>query len=739
MKKSRYLLKRTKFALFLSGLALILGIFLILMSTFLISFSVWADKLEIDTSLLPMANNLPTFYDINGNLMEYKSDNFLHPEEIPDNLKNAFIALEDKRFYEHEGFDTYRMVGAMAKNIARGGVVEGASTITQQLIKNTHLTFEKTMSRKLKEIALAQRLEDMYSKDEILSMYLSVIYFGNGAYGVKSASKTYFGKNVQDLTLSECAILAGIIKSPTKYSPRNNLENSLYRRNIVLNAMYDQGYITYSQMTKATYEDLHIVESEDGDVSKFFIDQTVEYVCEIMHITKYQLDNSGLRIYTTYSPTAQAILSENSNLNNNFSRENVSNSSVLIDNSTGYVLAYTSSLGYEIFRQAGSTVKPLVVYAPAIENDIITLATPIDDGQIKIGDWTPKNYGDKYVGITNIREGIKQSSNTIAVKVASYVGEESIFQYGKALGLSLADSDKNLTLSLGATSKGQSPLQIASAYSVFSNKGKKQNTTFVRCIVDNGKKVYCSTPSNKQIFSNETAYLITDCLIDTVKDGTARTLSSLPFELASKTGTVSNNNDVNTDAWNISYTPQYTLAIWHGDTDETGGGHPTRHAYNIWRGMYDSEKFDFSSSFDTPKGIVKLPIDTYSTKKLNQVAIATENTPIKYVKNEFFKESNPINIQISLFESSDVNFDISVEKQSTMVKITLFAEDIFTYKIVRTDILGERVVGNINGMGKQAIFYDQVLLTGIPIEYKVIAYVKEQEHATGSCTKKIII
>ena len=492
-------------------------------------------------------------------------------------------------------------------------------------------------------------------------------------------------------------------------------------------------------MTKATYEDLYIVENENSDISKFFMDQTVEYVCEIMDITKYQLDNSGLKIYTTYSPTAQAILAKNGNLTENFSKEHVSNSSVLIDNSTGYVLAYTSSLGYEIFRQAGSTVKPLVVYAPAVENDIITLATPIDDGQIKIGDWTPKNYGDKYVGITNIREGIKQSSNTIAVKVASYVGEESIFQYGKALGLSLADSDKNLTLSLGATAKGQSPLQMASAYSVFSNKGKKQNTTFVRCIVDNGKKVYCSTPSNKQIFSNETAYLITDCLIDTVKDGTARTLSGLPFELASKTGTVSNNNGVNTDAWNISYTPQYTLAIWHGDADETGGGHPTRHAYNIWRGLYDSESFNFSSSFNVPEGIVKLPIDTYSTKKLNQVAIATENTPIKYVKNEFFKKSNPINIQTSLFESSDVNFDISVEKQSNMVKITLFAEDIFTYKIVRTDILGERVVGNINGMGKQAIFYDQVLLTGIPIEYKVIAYVKGQEHATGSCTKKIII
>ena len=244
MKKSRYLLKETKFAVFAGILSLILGIILLSTSVFLISFNIWTDKLYIDKSLLPVANNLPTFYDIDGNAIEYKSDNYLHPNEIPDNLKYAFIALEDKRFYDHNGFDTYRIAGAMAKNIAKGGAVEGASTITQQLIKNTHLTFEKTISRKLKEIALAQKLEQMYTKDEILSMYLSVIYFGNGAYGVKTASKAYFGKDVAELTLGECATLAGIIKSPTKYSPKNNIENALHRRNIVLNAMYEQGYIT---------------------------------------------------------------------------------------------------------------------------------------------------------------------------------------------------------------------------------------------------------------------------------------------------------------------------------------------------------------------------------------------------------------------------------------------------------------------------------------------------------------
>ena len=741
MKKSRYLLKETKFAVFAGILSLILGIILLSTSVFFISFNIWTDKLYIDRSLLPIANNLPTFYDIDGNAIEYKSDNYLHPNEIPDNLKYAFIALEDKRFYEHNGFDTYRIAGAMVKNIAKGGAVEGASTITQQLIKNTHLTFEKTISRKLKEIALAQKLEQMYTKDEILSMYLSVIYFGNGAYGVKTASKAYFGKDVAELTLSECATLAGIIKSPTKYSPKNNIENALHRRNIVLNAMYEQGYITHSQMTKATYENINIKENKNTDISKFFIDRAVEQVCKIMNLTKYQFDNSGLAIYTTYSPVVQEILDKNSDLNCNFSKKNVPNSSIIIDNRTGYVLAYSSSLGYEIFRQAGSTLKPLVVYAPAIEMDIITLATPIDDNQITIGDWTPKNYGDKYVGITNVRDAIKQSSNTVAAKVASYIGENKIYYYGNLLGLTLTKDDKNLTVSLGATSKGQSPLQIASAYSTFANEGRKQETTFIRYIVNNEKKTYAYAPTNQQVFSKETAYLVTDCLIDTVKSGTAITLSSLPFAIASKTGTASTSNGKNTDAWNVSYTPNYTLAVWHGDADETGGGHPTRHALSIWSDLHQTANYNLASRFDSPENIINLPIDIYSTNKLNHVSIATENTPRRYVKNEIFKKSNRSNFETSIFEATPLDFEVSVENYGKTVEISFWGEDIFNYQIIRNDILGERIIGNIIGYGSYVTFYDAAILSGVPVEYKLIAYTKEQStpHISGSCTKKIII
>ena len=743
MKKPRYLLKRTKFALITAAFPLILGFLLIIISISLISFSVWSDSLTVDKSLLPMANNLPTFYDIDGNEIEYQSDNHLKPDEIPDNLKNAFIALEDKRFYKHNGFDTYRIAGAIAKNIAKGGVVEGASTITQQLIKNTHLTFEKTMSRKANEIALATKLEQMYTKDEIIAMYLSVIYFGNGAYGVKSASKLYFDKDVNDLTLAECATLAGIVKNPNKFSPKNYPENCKNRRNVVLDVMQEQGYITNSQMINASNENISIVTNKKGEISKFFINLAIDDVCKKLDITKHQLNNSGYKIYTTYSPKVQEILYENSNLTENFSQNEIENSSVVIDNKTGYVLAYDSSLSYQIFRQGGSTLKPLVVYAPALENNTVTLATPVDDSQIKIGNWTPKNYNGKYLGTTNVREGIKQSSNTVAVKVATYVGENKMHQYAQRFGLTVSENDKNLTLALGATEKGQSPLQIARAYATFPNEGYIPTTTFIRCVTDNDRKIYSFNEENTQIISSDTAYLVEDCLVDTVKNGTARTLGALPFIVASKTGTVSNNNGQNTDGWNVSFCDKYTLAVWHGNANETGGGHPTKHAYNIWKNLYEkTEKSTFQKGFERPNSVISLPVDTYSTSKLNSVTLATDNTPQKYVKNELFKQSNKVDFENSLFEHYSVNFEISVKDADKTVEINFKTEDIYTYYIVRTDPLGSKTISTVDGNGNSITLRDKPVVLPFPVQYEIMACVKGKtpnDHIVGACKKTVII
>ena len=185
-------------------------------------FEAWANGVNIDESLLPTQTALPVFYDSLGEKIDVHGDSYLAPEDIPTDLKNAFVALEDKRFYSHKGYDPVRIVGALVSNAKSKSVKEGASTITQQLVKNTHLTQEKTVKRKLKEIAIAKKLEKEYTKDEILAMYLSVIYFGNGAYGVKDAGKLYFSKDVGDLSLAECATLAGIVKNPKKYSPLSN-------------------------------------------------------------------------------------------------------------------------------------------------------------------------------------------------------------------------------------------------------------------------------------------------------------------------------------------------------------------------------------------------------------------------------------------------------------------------------------------------------------------------------------
>jgi membrane peptidoglycan carboxypeptidase len=384
-------------------------------------------------------------------------------------------------------------------------------------------------------------------------------------------------------------------------------------------------------------------------------------------------------------------------------------------------------------------LKPLIVYAPALEKDIVTLATPIDDGRIKIGNWTPKNYGDKYVGISNVRDAIKHSSNTVAVKVATYIGETTMYEYGTKFGMSLCENDKNLTLALGATTKGQNPLQIAKAYTIFSNGGKMKNTTFLRYIVDNGKKIYTHKALENQVITKETAFLIRDCLIDTAQDGTAKTLSALPFSVASKTGTVSSNN-TNTDGWNVSFNDKFTIVVWHGDAvNETGGGHPTKHAYHIWSDLSKNmPKELFISGTNTPNTIIKMPVDVYSTQKLMQVAMATNHTPKYYIKYEYFKQSKQSNYVISLFEKCPLKFSINVNNDKNMVEINFDADEIYTYKLIRKDILGKQIVGEYNGKNNIRI-YDRPTLYGFPIEYTLIAYPKGQSNVVGVCSKTILI
>ena len=297
-------------------------------------FRSWAEGVELDPSLLPTATAIPVVLDRNGNDMGYATDDYVAPGSLPEHVGAAFVALEDRRFYSHHGYDPRGILRAVFNNIRAGRTVEGGSTITQQLVKNTHLSSERTLSRKLKEIALAMKIEKEFSKDEILSMYLSVIYFGAGAYGIGDASRVYFGKTGD--------------------------------------------------------------ESAD-DPARCYVAEAIKEACNMLGITEYMLGNSGLVISTAYDPEAQEVLVRENSYRANYSADDVAGAAALVDNATGEVLAYHSTLGYKIARQGGSALKPLVVYAPALETGAVTLATPLRDERTDFGGYSPENFGGVYL------------------------------------------------------------------------------------------------------------------------------------------------------------------------------------------------------------------------------------------------------------------------------------------------------------------------------------------------------
>lgn len=707
---------------------------------FLAGFAIWANGIKLDKSLLPTENAVPTFYDVYGNKIDYLTDDFVSVEEIPSNLRDAFVALEDKRFYSHKGYDVVRIGGALVNNIKAKSLKEGASTITQQLVKNTHLSGERTIERKLKEIAIATKLEKEYSKDEILSMYLSVIYFGNGAYGVKAASKLYFNKNVSDLTLSECATLAGIVKNPKKYSPKNNSQECLNRRNLVLKIMKDEGYIDNNTYENEKTKPICLENpnnNETYDYCAAYVEKVIGEVCDKLNITKYQLGNSGYDIYTNLDVNIQKSIVNSAKSSSNYESDNVESVMVLIDNKTSKVAAYYSSLPYEVKRQAGSIIKPLAVYAPAIDMGLVSLCTPVCDEQIDYSGYTPKNFADKYIGDTTVRSAIQQSINTIAVKTISYVGIEKSAEYISNFGIKLEHSDKNLSLALGTNSV--SPKDIADGYSTLANDGLYQKSSFLGAVVSNGRKIYSesNTSEKRRVIKSSSATIMTCALIDTVRDGTARTLSALPIEIASKTGTVER-GDKNSDAWCVSYNNDYTLCVWHGSDDgfnERGGGHPAMQSKNVWQELLRQKSL--KATIDKSCETTYLDIDTYTTSKCGCVVLASQNTPIEYRKSEIFAKGQSFEIS-STFESIG-EVDFKIEKQCPCVLISIDAKDIYTYNIYAKDIFGERLVTTISNCEGTKCISDTPLPTFDIVEYRVECIINANPTIKKSSTKEIFV
>ena len=562
--------------------------------------------------------------------------------EIPNNLKNAYVAIEDQRFYKHGGVDVKRTASATLSYVFhRGSSSYGGSSITQQLVKNLTGDSSSKITRKFKEWKNAIAIESFMSKDEILELYLNIIYVGPNVYGVEAGAQYYFDKPAKNLTLEECAFLAGINNSPNSYNPFNDTDNTEKinkRTKIVLSKMLELKYINeneYNEAIQKVDDGLKFKKGKnttDNDVYSYHtdavIDQVINQVMDEKDISRQLAENyvysSGLTIYSTVDSTIQARLEEE------YAKEKYKKTSpskkqttqsgmAIIDYKTGNVVGIAGGLGTkegagwnratQMKKQTGSSIKPIADVAPALEEKIITPATVYDDVKTDFGGgYTPKNDGERYRGIINIRQFIETSQNIPALKIMKELTPEKSIQYLKKMGITSLDDKKDnvLSLAIGGMTDGVSPLEMAAAYGTIANDGVYITPTFYTKVVDSsGNTILTPKQEHVRAVSEQTAYLTKKITQEPVNSssGTATYCKISGMDVAAKTGTT----DKSYDRWLCGFTPYYSAATWFGyDDSEEVKGFSQNPAGQIWDAvMTDIHKKLDNASFQKPSGIVE--------------------------------------------------------------------------------------------------------------------------------------
>ncbi len=579
----------------------------------------------IDPESLVIRNFNSYIYDKDGNtIAELKQEEnrvWIDHAQIPKQLIEAYVALEDKRFLEHDGIDYKRIGSAMLsylKHFVNANVdVQGGSTIDQQLIKNLTGNQETTIKRKLQEQWQAIQLEKGLTKEEIITLYLNTIPMGGNFYGVETAAKGYFGKDVRDLTLAESASLSGITNWPNKYMPINaeNIKANEERAHLCLSLMLEQGYIDQSEYDTAMAEKIQFkYNPQAGKVTttsqqSYFVDEVIRRVkrdlmTEKGYSEQYAITliyNSGLKIHTTLDPKVQKIMDgvftdpENFSVKSKFTDEPAQAAMVVMDPLTGEVRGLYGGQGekkgsvlnraVQSERSPGSSIKPLLVYGPGIDSKKLTAATVIDDvpqylnGETKDKPW-PKNVENANFGLTPVREGVYHSRNVVATLALIHnTGIQNGLEYLAKMGMDRREDQQNAAIAMGGFSRGMSPLQMTAAYTVFANKGIYSEPMFYTRVLDNkDQPVLEKTPVQKQVFSPETIYIMDDILHDVVTKGTGAPLGIVKYKTTAtdkkgkkkeitvtipsggKTGTT----DENKDKWFCGFTPYYVGATWYG-------------------------------------------------------------------------------------------------------------------------------------------------------------------------------
>jgi penicillin-binding protein 1A len=593
----------------LRGMLLSAGLLTLFAVTLLAAGTLWA--FMILPRSLPSVTALEKLEPLRGTKIYDENDDLvteLHVErrifvplrQVPRSLRDAVIATEDRRFYYHWGVDPIGIGRAVVQNYRQGRIVEGGSTITQQLAKVLFLTPDRSLERKLKEAVLALEIERRYSKDRILEMYLNQVYFGQGAYGVEAAARTYFGKSVSEVTVREAALLAGLPRAPSAYAPFENPKAARQRRQIVLRQMVEHGVLKEAEALKLAASDLGLIPPERRRTTgQYFLDhvqQTLE--------AKYGADmvfKGGLNVYTTLNPSMQLAAEQSlrdglTTLEGRSARarpgEHPEGAIVTIEPHTGYVRALVG--GYDFFRsefnravqarrQPGSAFKTFV-YAAALEAGF-TPATRIDDAPVSyaVGPggtaWKPENYDRRFRGPTTLQQSIEESVNVVTVKLQERVGVNRTIRVARRFGIQ-SPLSANLSLALGTSDV--SLLELTSAYGALANQGVWVAPTVIRQVFDaGGKLLEENVPQGREAVSPELAYVITHMLRGVVERGTGQAARSLGRPVAAKTGST---NDYS-NAWFLGYTPRLVSGVWIGydrprslGREETGG----RLAGPIW-------------------------------------------------------------------------------------------------------------------------------------------------------------
>ena len=598
-------------------------------------------------------NNNITYYDINGNDMFNSNNNdYVKLDEISPDVINAIVSIEDKNFYKHNGFDFLRIAKAMVINITSGKIKQGASTISQQYVKNLYLTFDKTWKRKIKEAFLTIELETHYSKEEILEGYLNTINFGAGCYGIKNASNYYFNKEPKDLTIEEATLLVGIPKSPTYFNPITNYDNSKSRQYDVIYSMYKNNYISKNNIDKIYNKELNFYgKKEKHDLSSiyYYRDSVLKEMSNISETPDTLLDLKKIKIYTNFNSDVQKTLENN--IDEETKNTKMQIASTVIDPQTGKVLALIGGKDYSISqynrassakRQVGSTIKPFLYYS-ALENGFTPSSTFLSERTtFNIGSelYSPKNANNVYANKNiSMVSAIAYSDNIYALKTHLFLGEDNLSKMIERVKIKTPVKN-NASAALGTTEINM--LDYANGFITLANEGKHESPHLIERIEDaNGNIIYEYKYENEYVLNKKYVYILNNLLTSTYNyslvNYASPTLVSISNKLDSKYAVKSGSTA--TDYWTVGYNKDVLILVWAGNDDNSKvKSSESRITKYIWANTITNLDINKKEWYDIPKGVTSSVIDPISgdVSAKGFVCYYEKGTEPNYVYNNIF-------------------------------------------------------------------------------------------------------